>query len=110
MNALRTESRNEDVNKEMNMPEHIKICTLPEKKRKSILPRTAVRAAGEALLTIFFLCCDIFPFVISSDLLCTQPEPLLCSLDFSSIQYFLLPFGCHLDPRSSLSKRLTAAE
>ena len=23
MNALRTESRNEDVNKEMNMPEHI---------------------------------------------------------------------------------------
>ena len=71
---------------------------------------TAVGAAGKALCDYFFLCCDISPFVISSDLLCLQPEPLLLLLDFSSIQYFLLPFGCHLDHGSSLSKRDTATE
>lgn len=85
------------------MPKHVKSAFLQRSKGKTCC-RNGCQSSRQSAPDYFFLCCDISPFVISSDLLPVQPEPLLLSLDFSSIQYFLLPFGCHLDCKSSLSK------
>lgn len=91
------------------MPKHVQSAFLWRRKGETVCTeRLSEQQAGPP--DYFFLCCDISPFVNSSDLLRVQPEPLLLSLDFNSIQYFLLPFGCHLDRRSGLSKRDKPAE
>lgn len=108
MNALRFESRNEEVDKEMNAWA-CKACILLGKKRKNISHETAVRAAGKALLTVLSFAVTSLHLWFS--LICSALSLSLCySLDFNSIQYFLLPFGCHLDHRNSLSKRNTPAK
>lgn len=90
------------------MPKHVKSAFLQRSKGKACC-RNGCQSSRQSPPDYFFLCCDISPFVISSDLLPLQPEPLLLSLDFNSVQYCLVPFGCHLDYKSSLSKRDTAA-
>lgn len=91
------------------MPKHVKSAFLQRSKGKACC-RNGCQSSRQSPPDYFFLCCDISPFVISSDLLPLQPEPLLLSLDFNSVQYCLLPFGCHLDHKSSLSKKDTAAK
>lgn len=91
------------------MPEHVNLHSSREEKEKHFAGN-GCQSSRQSPPDYFFLCCDISPFAISSDLLHAQPEPLRLSLDSSTIQCFLLPFGGHLACRGSLSKRDTSTE